>query len=354
MSEYQYYEFQAIDRALSPDEMQTLRGFSARAQITASSFANQYAFSGFKGTVDRWMATYFDAFLYVANWGTRTLMLRLPATLLPEAAVNPFCDRRDRYPNAPTVRVEDDHSILTLRSNNEEGRARTSIKGEGLLASLMPIRAELARGDLRALYLGWLRGIQDQAAKDSSREPLVPPGLKSLSPALVALVGFLEIDPDLLAAAAAASSDLPSPPADRPGVRLKRGSSPKAAAPQAPSRTVSQLLAAAEAEAKRREREAALQAAAARDRAHQEAAQARVKHLESLATRVPETWNQVEELIAVKESYAYAQAVRILSDLREVARKRHTVPDFEQRLVALRERHVKKKSLIQQLAAEQL
>ena len=33
MSEYQYYEFQAIDRPLTVEEMQILRGYSTRARI---------------------------------------------------------------------------------------------------------------------------------------------------------------------------------------------------------------------------------------------------------------------------------------------------------------------------------
>jgi hypothetical protein len=34
MSEYQYYEFQAVDRSLTDKEMSDLRAFSTRADIT--------------------------------------------------------------------------------------------------------------------------------------------------------------------------------------------------------------------------------------------------------------------------------------------------------------------------------
>jgi hypothetical protein len=37
MSEYQYYEFQAIDRPLTESEMEKLRSFSTRARITPTS-----------------------------------------------------------------------------------------------------------------------------------------------------------------------------------------------------------------------------------------------------------------------------------------------------------------------------
>ena len=76
MSEYQYYEFQAIDRPLSREERQILRGYSTRARITTTSFTNEYSFGGFQGDADEWMAKCFDAFVHVANWGTRLLMFR--------------------------------------------------------------------------------------------------------------------------------------------------------------------------------------------------------------------------------------------------------------------------------------
>ena len=42
MSEYQYYEFQAIDRPLAEADVQVLRALSTRARITATSFINSY------------------------------------------------------------------------------------------------------------------------------------------------------------------------------------------------------------------------------------------------------------------------------------------------------------------------
>lgn len=42
MSEYQYYEFLAIDRPLTPEEMAKLRALSTRATITPLSFTNEY------------------------------------------------------------------------------------------------------------------------------------------------------------------------------------------------------------------------------------------------------------------------------------------------------------------------
>ncbi|HTP28128.1 MAG TPA: hypothetical protein VMK12_21045 [Anaeromyxobacteraceae bacterium] len=50
MSEYQYYEFQAIDRSLTAREQAALRNYSSRATITSSRFAVDYSWGDFKPT----------------------------------------------------------------------------------------------------------------------------------------------------------------------------------------------------------------------------------------------------------------------------------------------------------------
>ena len=42
MSEYQYYEFRALDRPLTQAQMGELRAYSSRAQITSTGFVNVY------------------------------------------------------------------------------------------------------------------------------------------------------------------------------------------------------------------------------------------------------------------------------------------------------------------------
>jgi hypothetical protein len=42
VSEYQYYDFRAIDRPLTKKEMAALRSISTRAAITTTSFTNHY------------------------------------------------------------------------------------------------------------------------------------------------------------------------------------------------------------------------------------------------------------------------------------------------------------------------
>src|SRR3989304_3018963 len=116
MSEYQYYEFQAIDCPLTAKEMSELRSYSTRARITPTSFVNDYAWGSFKGNADAWMEKYFDAYLYLANWGTHLLQLRLPARLLDLATAREYCGGE-----SASVREKAGKAILSFVSEDEEG-----------------------------------------------------------------------------------------------------------------------------------------------------------------------------------------------------------------------------------------
>ena len=53
LSEYRYYEVQAIDRPLGEADMEALRTLSTRARITATSFTNHYKWGDFQGAPNR-------------------------------------------------------------------------------------------------------------------------------------------------------------------------------------------------------------------------------------------------------------------------------------------------------------
>jgi hypothetical protein len=95
VSEYQYYEFRALDKRLTP-EQQRLRSLSSRAEISATRFTNEYSYGDFRGDPGRLLEEYFDAYLYAANWGTRELAFRLPRTLLDAETARRCCGEEDR------------------------------------------------------------------------------------------------------------------------------------------------------------------------------------------------------------------------------------------------------------------
>jgi hypothetical protein len=192
VSEYQYYEFRALDRRLTPEQQKRLRSLSSRAEISATRFANEYSYGDFRGDPGRLLEEYFDAYLYAANWGTRELAFRLPLTLLDAQAAHQYCDEQYRAWVTETA----EHVIVRFRWDDDEGD--DWIEGDGLLDPLLAARAELAAGDTRLLYLGWLLTVQlgdfdedDDENPEDNVEPPVPAGLKELSDPLACVAGFL-------------------------------------------------------------------------------------------------------------------------------------------------------------------
>lgn len=372
MSEYQYYEFQAIDRPLTPAEMGELRSVSKRARITPTSFVNEYSWGDFRGDPDLWMERYFDAFLYVANWGTHLVKLRLPVRLLAPSSARAYLGSDS---DSASVAANSQHVVLSFLSNDEHGGWED---GEGQLSSLIAVRADLARGDRRSLYLGWLLRAQEGELDDDEVEPPLPAGLAQISASLDSLVDFLRIDRDLLHVAALASPPLPDLTVNRAQARawvaglpleqkdelitrllvdadhacvaefLQRFLTERRIGESAAvvsTRTVAELLAAAEVYAERRKQLAAQRRAEEQARREQEEAAARDKHLAALAGQEARLWSEVESLVAMSKATAYEQAVRLLIDLRDID-ARAPGGDFGQRLAALRHKSSRRSSLI--------
>jgi hypothetical protein len=379
MSEYQYYEFQAIDRPLTAKEMSELRSYSTRARITPTSFVNDYAWGSFKGDEDAWMEKYFDAFLYLANWGTRVLKLRLPSRLLDPAIAKSYCGGGSAF-----VREKPGRVILSFVSDDEEGGYW--VEGEGWLSSLISVRAEMARGDLRALYLGWLLRVHTGDLDDDDLEPPVPPGLGQLSESLESMADFLRIDGDLLHAAAEASLPIGDAGINRDEIRpwvdklatdekddlitnlmvdadhaqvaelLQRFLKERAAAGVGPAptgRTVERLRGAAEVYATERKRMEAEKRAKEKAQREREAAISREKHLDGIVGREAELWADIYALVATKQPKSYDQAVKLLIDLRDLDARGRGI-DFKLRMEALRQAQARKPSFVERLRKARL
>jgi len=382
MSEYQYYEFQAVDRPLDQRAMAALRAITSRARITPTSLVNVYHFGDFKGDPDRLMDQYFDAHLYVANWGTRRLMLRLPIRPFPLASAKPYAaGHRLR------ARATKEHVVLDFHSDSEDGDEDFE-EGEGLLAALIPLRSDLLAGDLRCLYLGWLAGVQNGEVDHRRVEPPVPPGLRQPSAPLQGLIDLLRLDPDLVEVAAAASEEgvlggpaaeelaawvagLPRAETDRVLVRLMQGEgvsvggellrhfredqarrlvrTGRVQVAAEARRTAGALIGAWGRLAEEKRRRAAEQAAREQARLAREKAAARARHLDSLSGREDELWGQIEAAIKTRQPKEYDRAVELLKDLSDLAERTATVEGVARRIRELRARHGSKPTLMQRL-----
>jgi hypothetical protein len=375
MSEYQYYEFQAIDRPLSEADRQALRGLSTRARITATSFTNSYEWGSFKGDPAKLMDRWFDLHLYMANWGSRHLMMKFPARLIDRGRLDAFLEEVD------CVRLRVVGANLILNIARDELEFDDWDDGSGWLAALAPLRAEALAGDLRLFYLLWLTAVEVDAIAAGEPEPM--PGIGPMTGALEAFANFFGIDPDLVQAAAersvATSSDGRSsdvarqviaamPDAVKTGmlVRLfdcdphvgaelramvRKDQRPEGEASSNAPRTVGELRVRARSIRLSRERAEAHKAAEERRRQAEAVEKARQTRLESIRRRGESVWREVEDEIERRNSAGYGRATTLLSDLRALAEEQRTIEAFLRRLLAIRQRHARKERFIERLTA---
>ncbi|MFQ6228277.1 hypothetical protein [Nocardia sp. NPDC002869] len=383
MSEYQYYEFLAIDRPLDDDEQAAVRSLSTRARITATSFVNEYHWGNFKGSPRRLMEHFYDAHLYVANWGTHQVMFRLPCELLDPGVVEDYCvdDRVNAW-------ITDEFVVLEFTGEDEAGEFDFDYDPAALLSAIIGVRAELAAGDLRPLYLAWLAAygawereedLFDREA-DDDLEPPVPPGLGTLTASQRALADFLRLDADLLAIAAQASAPLdqagddvddlaawlthlPEIEKDRLLARVVQGEAARVrmellrrfrgdATPADPTRarrTVADLLDNAARRRSARERQMADKRAEAQARAEHARTVARERRLDKLAGTQDLAWSRVAAMIATRKPAEYDTAVTLLLDLQALAEREDRDDMFAERSTVLRQTHARKRAFIERL-----
>ena len=171
MSEYQYYEWQTVDRLLTEEEQEAVGRLSSHIEVSSSQAVVTYAWGDFKHDPRQVLARFFDAHLYMANWGSRRLMFCFPAGLLSREAIEPYCVQ-DRI----MFKTVGGFDILDMDLSEEEGG--TWIEGEGSLSSLIPLRNDLLQGDCRSLYLAWLKAIslRGEETTPRGRKPSITSG----------------------------------------------------------------------------------------------------------------------------------------------------------------------------------
>ena len=382
MSEYQYYEFQAIDRPLDEADRKKLRRISSRAEITPTRFTNVYNWGDFSGNPRKLMERWFDLHLYLANWGTRMMMIRLPKRLIDRSRLDEFVREIDEV----ELVESGENLIVDISFYSEESGYEYSSneEGDGWLDSLAPLRNDLLAGDLRLFYILWLTAVERRMLVDHRREPL--PGIGPLSAPLEAFAKFFGVDPDLVRAAAETPPDsdsggsfadetrktIESIPEDEKTALLLRlvDGEPHIAAEvrnkirvardaaegqsRARRRTVAEIRKRSLAVGEERRAEQARRREAERLRKAQEAEQAQRIRLVGIRRRGVRVWDDVEREIARTSASSYDRAVGLLVDLRALARETGTVDAFAKRVESIRARHYRKRLFIDRLDRHQI
>lgn len=350
MSEYQHYEFQALDRPLTKNDLSYVRSLSSHVELTSNKVVFACSISDFKVNPQQLVERCFDAMLYQSSFGIQQMIFRFPRSLLSPALLAPYC-----VPGLLTVSMVPEHILLNLKITEDEGIGW--IREDDWLTKLVPLRDDLLRGDLRMLYLAWLIAVQVDLEDDEDLiEPPVPPNLGNLSAALDSFVDLFGLDKDLISAAAENSpfEEEDSEPfedwiaalseAERNDflVRIAQGESHVASQlvqrlrqlnrsprsleqPELPRRAVADLMASAITQEKNR-----------KTREQQIARQVRLAQLEALAPKEAIMWREVFRLIELKQTKAYDQAIEYLIDLRDLAEQQDTLPQFFDRIKKMR------------------
>lgn len=365
MSEYQYYEFRAVDRPLDAAAREQLRDISSRAQITSTSFTNEYNWGDLKADPIALVKDYFDLLFYTGFYSMRRFAMRIPKRLIDLAAIGRF-DIDDEF---LTIHNAGENLIFDVSLNEQDfdpGEDDT-----GWLSSLAPLRSAVMGGDLRFFYMLWLMQVGfDDFMRDDALEPL--PGIAPLDGALSAWADFLGIDESLVAAAAETGARDSEPDdaavdrflgslsqaetlailrsvykGDNPhlSAELRRCCQPNLTQPAQSVRSAAALREAAARTASKAAEKERQRAEAARRRKAEEDAKAKAARLGRLTGREAQAWQKVELLVSQRNRSGYAEAADLLLDMREIVAS----SVFASKLSLLRVRHASKRVFIQHL-----
>ncbi len=205
MSEYQYYEFQSIDQALSTKDRKEISSWSSRSDCSNRKAVFNYSYGDFPKNINEVLLKYFDAALYLSNWGTRQLLFKLPIALVNLNSLLAYnTSIYLEQESCLNIEQKGEFVVIDINLNKEEWW----IEGEGVLSDLVGLRNAILEGDYRSLFIVWLHILslkyeQEEMVEITSINPnLIPPNLKETTSELDALIEFAAINKDWIVAAA--------------------------------------------------------------------------------------------------------------------------------------------------------
>jgi hypothetical protein len=154
---------------------------------------------------------------YQANWGTTQLAFRFPSSTIDPQQIEPYC-----FGTSIELLPKGEYTLLNISIQDEDMMDWIEPDGKG--GGLLPLRDAIIQGDMRLLYIAWLKAAQHDEVLDldnegypladedadvdlaNPHEPPVPPGLQALTASLQHGMAVFGIDADLVEAAAEASA----------------------------------------------------------------------------------------------------------------------------------------------------
>lgn len=366
---------------MTTEEQREVGSWSSRTNPTSTSATFSYAYGDFPKDEEKVVEDYFDIMLYLANWGTKRLMIRLPKESVDQEAIGNFLiDADHSYTTHLALIDRPSCFLLDFYWADEEG-GEWIHEEEYRVGEFVAIREGILTGDYRALYFFWLKLAAFKAQWESWEEeddddveilaPSIPPNLKKMNGALKTLVDFFEIDIDLIAAAQQASTDtgqlekdfkkliLQLPEKDRIDylVRLASGEinldiklrrqletlDKSPTQPMTKTLSISELLGLSTIKEKERQQGEARRAA----KAHR-------SKMEKVAKEEIALWQSVYENLELKTGRSYDLATATLKDLKELAVFRNEPSTFKDKMDRIKQDYGKSRALMQRFDRNKL
>lgn len=330
-------------------EQRDIGRWSSRTYPTSTGATFVYSYGDFPKDPEQVVGKYFDAMFYIANWGSKTLMLKFPKELLDTDAMQQYCTVDEI-----SVTEHGECYVLEMTFSEEEGYGW--IDGEGYLSALIGLRQDILHGDYRSVHIAWLHAcsrVREWEGFDGTLpEPSLSRSFAQLNGALDSWVELLGVDKDLLSVMAGSHIGRPESESDDSAERIallpneekddfllrvlceepllsvklrKRLESllqqSDTTPMRSPRRTIGEIFQEAE-KSKQQRREI--------DRRKRE--EKKRQKLAALEAEETTLWQRVSRHISDKTPNAYDAAIVILKDLLVLAKHRGTQHEYEQRV----------------------
>jgi hypothetical protein len=200
VSEFQYYEFHAIDKPLSLEAQEEVSSMSSRVKLSPKKAVFSYSYGDFRYKEEKVVIDYFDFMFYMANWGQVRIILKFPVEIVDFDLLKRYKIRTaDSFIEEIRVYKESGYVLVDINYSEEEGGGWIE---ENMGNQIVEIRREIIERDYRSLFLIWLRFLEmkyDNADFEEAYEfsdALIPANLSTLDGLNETIVEIFNVSED--------------------------------------------------------------------------------------------------------------------------------------------------------------
>lgn len=229
MSEFQLYAFHALDKPLDAAAKKAVGEMSSRVRLSPRMALFTYSYSDFRYNEEDVLLQYFDFMFHQSSWGRTRVLMKFPEEAVDYALLKKY---RISVLNEHTsdIRIVKKEGFILVDIDYTEEEGPGWIEEDDAGYELLSMRQEIMLGDYRALFIIWLRFLEDRYAQEAYEYEnddddeyeagypietrLIPPNLASLPPSARAAKQLFKISPDWLNALRSYSSQPSQPTID--------------------------------------------------------------------------------------------------------------------------------------------